>query len=657
MHQDSLSKSVPWPYKVNYGKKNVSETDVLVIGGGIAGCHAAINAAKKGVKVAVVDKGPIIRSGDGGAGVDHWHLACSNPCSRVTPDDIMKALKESYSDYSYSEYGIGISTYILCKESWDTLLEVEQMGVRIRDIDDEFVGAPFRDEETKLLFAYDYENKHCIRLTGGADIKVAMYQELKRYNIDRFEHVMVTRLLNENGKRGAKIAGATGVNKRTGEYYVFKAKAVILSTGFSSGLWVFNKELAGAAATFSDPNNTADGPAIAWEAGVEMALLENHMPANGGFSYPSYGAGNAHNSWYACNIVDDDGKEVPWVDRDGRILETIEERNKLAPGQKVFLHQMHVPYPVQGPTLIPDLPERIQNGEFKLPLYADLPGMPEKERRAIWGLMVGNEGRSRIIYNMYSKAGFDPDTDLLQSTVLPPQNYIYGPFFPPGPPQWREARGGGPVIDWDLRTNVEGLYSAGAVTLGAADHACSATMGRYAGRKAAEYAKTAVPPVVLETQIEEEKNRVYAPVTRDAGIGWKELKAGLCRIMQDYCGEYKSEKVLRRGLDWFASIKEGEAANAYARNPHELVRTLECLTHISVGEAIIHACLARKSSSRMLFFNRLDFPDVDPEEWQKFVTIKLDDDGVKVGERPLGYWLKPPFSKDYEENYQKHAGL
>jgi succinate dehydrogenase/fumarate reductase flavoprotein subunit len=246
---------------------------------------------------------------------------------------------------------------------------------------------------------------------------------------------------------------------------------------------------------------------------------------------------------------------------------------------------------------------------------------------------------------------------MLQSTILPPDAYHYGPFIPPGPPQWREARGGGPVIDWDLRTNIKGLYSAGSISLGAADHACSATMGRYAGRKAAEYVKSASAPIVSNQQVEAEKKRVYAPVARNDGIGWKELKAGLCRIMQDYCGEYKSEKVLRRGLDWFASIKESEAANVYARNPHELVRSLECLTHITMGEAIIHACLARKSSSRILSFKRLDYPEVDPEEWNKFVTIRLEDDGVKVGEKPLGYWLLPPYSPDYEKNYQKHASI
>jgi succinate dehydrogenase/fumarate reductase flavoprotein subunit len=182
-------------------------------------------------------------------------------------------------------------------------------------------------------------------------------------------------------------------------------------------------------------------------------------------------------------------------------------------------------------------------------------------------------------------------------------------------------------------------------------------MGRYAGRKAAEYSRRAGEPVTEKNQVSEEKKRVYAPVSRDDGIGWKEFKAGLCRIMQDYCGEYKSERVLRRGLNWLESIKESEAATAYARNPHELVRTLECLTHITLSEMVLHASLARRASSDILGFKRLDYPKVDPGEWHKFITIKLANNGVRAGERPLGYWLLPPNSPDYEENYRQHASL
>jgi two-component system NtrC family sensor kinase len=51
MTEPNYIRAVEWPYPVNYGKENEVETDVLVLGGGIASCHAAINAAKRGAKV------------------------------------------------------------------------------------------------------------------------------------------------------------------------------------------------------------------------------------------------------------------------------------------------------------------------------------------------------------------------------------------------------------------------------------------------------------------------------------------------------------------------------------------------------------------------------------------------------------------------------
>jgi succinate dehydrogenase/fumarate reductase flavoprotein subunit len=648
------SRAAKWPYPVNYGKENEVSCDVLVLGGGVAGCHAAINAAKKGARVVVVDKGPVRRSGCSGAGVDHWHAACTNPCSKITPEE-MVAEHEYCGGYSYGELGNGISCYITCKEGWDTLQDVEKMGVPVRDVNDEFVGAEFRDDKTKLMFAYDYENKHIIRISGGGDIKPAMAKEVKRQGVGIYNYIMATSLLTEGGKQGARVTGATGVNVRTGEFYIFRAKAVILTMGAAGALWAFSTELGGA---FTEPCQTGDGSAMAWRAGAEFNNQERSGPSSGGLRYIPHTTGNAHNTWFACNIVDANGKEVPWVDRDGKVLKTLSERYQLAPGQKFFVHVRGSPYELREPMLIRDLPERIKKGEFVLPLYADLPGMPENERRAIYGLMVGNEGGTRYgVYDVYTKAGLDPDKDMPQSSVLPPSGYTFRPWWMGTEvPQWRAGGGGGLVCDWDLKTNLPGLYTAGLQGPGG-DHSAAAVTGRYAGRKAAEYTAAAGLPDIDRDQIEKEKARVYAPVMREKGMGWKELKAGICRVMQDYCGEYKSEVTLKLGLEMFQSIKESEASSVYARNPHELARSLECFNHIAVGEMVMNASLARKASSTPLHFKRLDYSQLDPPEWDKFVTIRQEGGEVKVGEKALRWWLKPPFAPTYEENYWKHCSL
>ena len=79
------SATPEWPYPIRYGKESEVSSDVLVIGGGIAGCHAAINAARKGVKVTLIEKGSTKWSGAGGGrrgplvGCLHKSLFESNP--------------------------------------------------------------------------------------------------------------------------------------------------------------------------------------------------------------------------------------------------------------------------------------------------------------------------------------------------------------------------------------------------------------------------------------------------------------------------------------------------------------------------------------------------------------------------------------------------
>ena len=659
---DLIQREAPlpeWPYPVRYGEANEVATDVLVLGGGIAGCHAAINAARKGVKVTIVEKGGLRRSGQGGAGVDHWQAACTNPCSKVSPEEYTRAIMDSFAGYD-----CGPLRYVQCQESWDALLDCEQMGVQIRDVHDEFEGAAFRDDQTKLMFAYDYENRHTLRVHGH-NMKPCLYKEVKRLGVQICDRVMATSLLTEGGKQGTRVVGATGINVRTGEFYVFRAKATVLALAHPRREWIFSTELNGGCATFADLNIVGDGHAMGWNAGAEYAMMERSVPSSGGFAYIQYGVGYPDNTWYGCTMVDAHGKQVPWFNRNGEELQTVEERFQPAPGQQFILMGGGlvggaIGQEVTGNYLDDTLPERIRKGEITLPMYADLPSLPEHERRAIFGLMVGNEGKTRVpVYENYTRAGFDPDKDMLQAPVMPPDSYR-SPHYPAGTlvPHWREIFGGGLVVDWDLRSSLEGLYSGGRCVYGAGEHAGAATSGRYAGRRAAEYAMSAPEPVLDQKQVEEEKARIYASVSKSQGsIGWKELNAGICRIMQDYCGQYRNEEALKVGLRLLSELRESELTKTYAANPHELGRVLECHTIITVGEIVIHASLARKASSQYLNFYRLDYPELDPPEWHKLLPIRLENGEVKVRELPLDYHLKPPYASTYEDNYSAHCGL
>ncbi len=639
MHYEGLAGKQPlvWPYPVQYGKENEVHCDVLVLGGGIAGCWAAIGAARKGARVVLVEKGVTRSSGAGGSGVDHWHAACTNPACKVTPEEFAAAQIENFGGWR-----CGISQYITCRESYECLLELEGMGVKIRDSEDEFRGSAFRDEATKFLFAYDYHAKYCLRI-WGSNAKPALYRECRRLGVKIFDHVMVTSLVNKGGKQGAAVVGATGVGTRSGEFYVFKGKASVLCMFLPQRNWIFSTELKGLYTTHRPHSSTGDGHAMAWRAGAEFAGVEGSRPGGGGpYGYPQYGVGNKANTWYACTMVDANGKEIPWVDRDGRILKILGERYQPAPGQKFFIADMSREYKYRGPTLIPDWEERVRKGEFALPLYADTPSLPDDERKALWGLMVAQEARTLIpIYWTYNQAGFDPSRDMLQ--------YYDGSWMGLGLRQWRDpADIGGPIVDWDLKTTLEGLFAAGGQIFASGDHAYAASTGRYAGRKAAEYSGRVEESDVDRHQIEAEKARVYAPIRRKNGMDWKELNAGVCKVMQDYCGELKSEELLRIGLKWFDEMEEGEVQTSFARNPHELGRLLEVFNIITVGQMIMEGSRARKCTSPSLGFFRPDYPQVDPPEWQKWVTVRMDNGVVKTGE------LAKEYHGDMVRNYEIH---
>src|SRR5512140_3691540 len=106
-----------WPYPIAYEKEQEIETDVLILGGGIAGCWAAISAAREGLRVAVVEKSATIRSGSGGPGCDHWCDTAANPLSKVNPDEWAQRLAAANGGYTN-----GIGRQIQCRENYDALL-------------------------------------------------------------------------------------------------------------------------------------------------------------------------------------------------------------------------------------------------------------------------------------------------------------------------------------------------------------------------------------------------------------------------------------------------------------------------------------------------------------------------------------------------------
>ncbi|MCD7776453.1 MAG: FAD-binding protein [Firmicutes bacterium] len=632
-----------WQYENKIGEISHVTCDVLVLGGGMAGAHAAVGAAEAGADVILVDKANIAGSGAAGSGVDHWEMACTNPCCRVSPGVMARALIHEQDGYSNA-----IAHYIECREGWDRLLDLEAAGAKIRDTNDEFVGAPFRDDETKLMFAYDYDNRYTIRVWGSG-FKPALRRRALSLGAALFEYTeAVSLIMSDDGER---VAGAVLMNIHTGELHAVYAGAVVLAMSRPSRIWLFDPDVPGLS-EFRPLQCVGTGHAMGWRAGVEFTMMEKSVRAEysaAGRSFPTYSAGNNHNTWYAATIVDSEGRELPYLDRDGNEIKSVDGRYRPAAGQDFFLKGGIIDeakYEYRGPeTLSFDLAEKMG---YKPPFYADLSRMPEYERSVIFGMMVGEEGKTKIpVYDALTRRGFDPSRDRLR---------VYGTGWKSAAFSDNERQlfgaPGGVLNDWELMTNIGGLFAAGDQLYSSDCAGFAAATGHYAGRHAAKYARENERAASNESEsfIRSEAERIYAPLYSDGGMDWRELNRAVSKMMQRTCGAVKSDRLLYEGLAAVDEYRRRMYPRISCRNPHELMRAHEVSDILDVCELILYSCLARRADSAPLSFERSDADPARTEAENLFIVTKRGEGG-----KPITRTLEHGYWGELEQEYEKHS--
>ena len=631
-----------WPYPIKFGEETEIEADVVVLGGGIAGCWAAISAARNGAKVVIMDKGDIRRSGSGGPGCDHWCNVPANPHSRVDPDEWANDEMNTLGDFSN---GIGIE--IQCREDFDTLLEMEQMGGKIRDTNDDFLGVEGRYDDTKFMFSPRYsvdgrlapaegwgvpgynppeQRKNTVIRVWGTTFKPALKKECLKLGVKVLDRVMATSVLNEGGKQGARVVGATGINVRTGEFVIVKAPTVIISAAGLGFLYTLDTEHGGIS-TMHSRNECGDATVMAWKAGAKITMMEGSSPSrfSGGLKHKWY-TGGADASYENVALVDADNQVLPapkqsW--EDGGVM--------FSPNAKV----------------IADLREGIKEGKYKLPFFADFAGMKPEEAHATWDLMLSEESTTKVMIDTMEADGFDK----YQDQIL---NYTFIEMQPSQ--QYRDAgSGGGIMTDWDLMSNVEGLYAAGGSMFSPQDHSYCAATGRYAGRKAAAFAKKTTAGEICRAQVDAEKERCLAPTKNATGMDWKELNFGINRVMQYFASEHKNETLLNMGLEEIDRIEKNAVPQLSATDPHKLMRALEDLCILDSAKIVMNAMKERRTTSMKLRIEREDFPETDPEEEKHYLAQYLKDGELHFERIPIRYW--GDLKEQYEAHNQDYTGV
>lgn len=215
-------------------------TDVLVIGGGMAGTFAAVKAREQGLKVTLVDKGYVSKIGStafagGYYGVfnPEWGLDFKASMAQICQ------LGEYINHRQWAE--------IVLRESYERYKDLDSWGVG-------FV----KDENGKL-----HINRRgalvCLNLYRRKYTPI-MRRKMEEIGVRIIDRVMMTDLLVQDGV----VTGAVGFHTRSGVFHIFRAKATVVTTGTGSF-----KQGPMPIASF-----TADGEAMAYRAGIEITGKE-----------------------------------------------------------------------------------------------------------------------------------------------------------------------------------------------------------------------------------------------------------------------------------------------------------------------------------------------------------------------------------------------
>lgn len=548
-------------------------TDVLVIGGGGAGCRAAVAAHDVGARVVVVVKGELGRSGATvapGSGVA-WQAAdgCSGPDD--SPDVHFRNIIEA---------GLGMAdprlARILASEVLPRMDDLERWGVR-------FVPDPA--EKKRHFCAYscfaDQPRAHCILNSGhghAGDIVLALKREMSRRAIEVHEDTFVSDLIVYDGR----CVGALGL-RSNGGLVTYRAGAVVLAAG--GARWIFPH-----ARGQHLIDTTGDGYAMALRAGARLTNMEfaqfTLVPS---FSSPISVPG----SFWALfpKIRNRAGEDalVPYLP--GGITRQ----------QVMWERTLHFPFSCRDASCWLDIAVATETREGR--------GM--------------EEGGLLLDFGEVDLATFRPS----RPNHIP-EDYARPVILPSGLATVRNAAhaiNGGVCIDEQAQTSVEGLFAAGEVAAGphGADRlgggmvtSCQ-VFGARAGRSAAEYARDSdrTEPLGVAFHVPLARIRARRGGSRDAEDVFAALQDSTGRNLMVLRNESGLKELLAR-------IEElrGEWIPQLASQTAQLLRrALEAENALLTAELMARAALLRQESRGSHF--REDYPARDDHNWRAKIVL------------------------------------
>ena len=224
------------------------ETDVLIIGGGTAGCFAAYTLGKEaGVSVLIAEKANIKRSGCLAAGVNALN-------AYITEGHV----PQDYVDYAKKD------AHGIVRE--DLLLSMSERLNHVTKVLDDLGLVILKDENGK----YVARGNRNIKINGENIKPLLAEAAMSQDNVTVLERVNITDYIIEENE----IKGAWGFNIEENVFYDIRAKAVLCATGGAAGLYRPNNPGFSRHKMWYSPFNTGAGFAMGILAGAEMTTFE-----------------------------------------------------------------------------------------------------------------------------------------------------------------------------------------------------------------------------------------------------------------------------------------------------------------------------------------------------------------------------------------------
>lgn len=579
------------------------ETDVAIIGGGLAGCMAAISAAERGASVTILEKANTLRSGCAGSGIDHlWsYIPPIHEKMGWTVDDLVEDHAQIIARDGFLRRDL---LRLIANSMYQRILDLEQYGLRFRFPDSKAPG--------NFRIVYQFHSVPSSFNFEGRDIKRVLTRQVRKRGVSIINRVMALELL----KNEDRVFGVVGIGTRDKKLYSVKAKSVVLAT--SGRISRLSKSFLGNNFNRRHPpsGTTGDGKAMAFKAGAELINMEFFGTRLTAFlNYPMAG-GAPRSTLQPCARI---------VSANGRVLVPrmhFYNWDNLAPLPESSKQELRAKYAASRDLAATRrIIEVLHNAEG--PLYLDCAEGTEEEVAYVkWSM--SNEGKMWILNRFLDDHNVDLRKDKLK--------------FGLGDVEMAGSSASGLWVDTNCQSCIEGLFAAGD-EIGGVPWACgpgAIATGWHTGQVAAEMAaKVKRHGDQEDRQLEQVAARVKELTQRVKGDMWVEVEYALQDIMdatfQD--GMVTSDALLIDAVSQVENLIT--SARMVARSPHELMRCLEVQNLAECARIILRAALERKESRSLL--RKKDWPERNDAEWSVFLVAKKDNSGndVRFAKKPI----------------------